>query len=182
MESNQVLSQEQIDAMLGGGAAAPDPVEVAEPPAAAAPAPVTAPAAPPPPEPEPAVPEPPPVATPRPAPAAGPPPQVGAPVAAAPAAVDNELVERLDKMEKSLAEMRQLLDATKQELKSETGHREAIATELADVQKGLTATIGYRAQETFKCTSCQTVGEVAAPLNCTHCGHQNWWGWWPPQQ
>ena len=181
MADNQVLSQEQIDAMLVGGAASPDPVEVAEAPAASAPAPAPVPAAPPPPEPEPAVPEPPPVAAPRPAPSAGPPPQVGRPVAA-PAAVDDELVERLDKMESVIAEMKQLLDATKQELKSETGQREAIATELADVQKGLTATIGYRAQESFTCTNCQTVGEVAAPLNCTHCGHQNWWGWWPPHQ
>ena len=175
MADNQVLSQEQIDAMLGGGAAAPVPVgEVAGAPVAAAPAPVAAPAAPPPPEP-------PPVAAARPTPTAGPPPQVGPPVAT-PAAVDDKLVERLDKMESVIAEMKQLLDATKQEPKSETGQREAIATELADIQKGLTATIGYRAQESFTCTSCQTVGQVSAPLNCTSCGHQNWWGWWPPQQ
>lgn len=105
MESNQVPSQEQVDAILGGGVAMPDPVEpVAEPPAAAAPAPPAIPEAPPTPEPEPIVPEPQPIAAPRPAPVAGPLPQVGPPVVAAVAAADGELVERLDKMERALAE------------------------------------------------------------------------------
>ena len=70
--------------MLGGGAAAPDPAPVAEPPAPAALAPATAAAALPPPEPEPVVREPPPIATP----------------------VDDELVDRLDNMEKALADMK----------------------------------------------------------------------------
>jgi hypothetical protein len=181
MPSDQVLSQEDIDAMLGGGAAAPDPVEVAEPPPPAAPAPAPAPVAPPPPEPEPNIPEAPPIAAQRTAPTAGPPPQTGPSVVAASTATDDELVARLDRMEKALAEMKTLVDKTTQELQSEASQRQALTAELADIQKGLTATIGYRAQETFTCTNCQTVGQVAAPLNCTSCGTLNWWGWYPPQ-
>ena len=179
MPADQVLSQEQIDAMLGGGASAPDPVEeVATAPAPVAPAPAPAPA-PPPPEPEPMVPEPPPITTRQTAPMSAP-AQVGPPVAPG-AAADDALLARLDAVERAMAEMKQLLTTTKQELQSEASQRKAIATELADVQTGLTWTIGYRAKETFTCTSCQHVGEVAAPLNCTACGTQNWWGWWPPQ-
>ena len=43
-------------------------------------------------------------------------------------------------------------------------------------------TIGMAAHETFTCSSCQTMGQVATRLTCTSCGTENWWGWYPPQQ
>jgi outer membrane murein-binding lipoprotein Lpp len=43
-------------------------------------------------------------------------------------------------------------------------------------------TVGFRAHDTFICSDCQTQGFVAARLNCTACGKDNWWGWWPPPQ
>ena len=43
-------------------------------------------------------------------------------------------------------------------------------------------TVGFRAHDTFVCSDCQTQGFVAARLNCTACGKENWWGWWPPPQ
>lgn len=47
---------------------------------------------------------------------------------------------------------------------------------------GLQGTVGYRAHQTFVCRKCRQQGNVAAKLNCTSCGEENLWGWWPSQQ
>ncbi len=42
------------------------------------------------------------------------------------------------------------------------------------------STVGFRAHETFVCSDCKAQGLVATKLNCTACGKENWWGWFPP--
>ncbi len=57
-----------------------------------------------------------------------------------------------------------------------------LSSKVESMMAGMQGTVGYNARQTFVCSSCQNQGHVAAKLNCTACGEDNWWGWWPPQQ
>ena len=56
-----------------------------------------------------------------------------------------------------------------------------LSSKVEGMMTGMQGTVGYSARQTFVCSSCQSQGHVAAKLNCTACGEDNWWGWWPPQ-
>ncbi|MDA0734662.1 MAG: hypothetical protein O2909_08920 [Chloroflexi bacterium] len=56
-----------------------------------------------------------------------------------------------------------------------------LAGQVASMMAGMQGTVGYAAKQNFVCRSCQQQGFVAAKLNCTCCGEENMWGWWPPQ-
>ncbi len=177
---NKVLSQEEIDAMLSGGSSdegdSSDEAEPAAPPAAAA---------------EPAAPAAPPAAAPAPAPAA-PPPQ---PVAAAPALSDENremlgrmserletlgaAMERIAQLERGLTETNAAVRLMHQDMQTMAGQVQLVSSRVEGILSNLKATLGYRAQSTYVCASCQSKGEVAAQVKCTHCGKTNWWGWWP---
>ena len=170
-DSEQVLSQEQIDAMLGGGvveqavaeAPAEAPVSVAasnledvkaakataaaEEPAAAPPAPLAP-------------------------PTAGPPPAAAGPGTGALQETIEQLTQRVAYLESILQGGAPANGAQLQELGSKVD----------SILVSLQGTVGYGARQTFVCSSCQANGNVAAKLNCTSCGEENWWGWWPPQQ
>lgn len=145
-DTDQVLTQEEIDAMLSGAAPAPAP------PVATAQAVPPGPA---PPEPLAAAQTPSPVSPQPPGPAAGP--------------------ERLDRVEQSIAGV----DSTVRQLQQ---YVQELSAQLQLVSQNLEATIGKAAHETFTCSSCQTIGQVATRLTCTSCGTENWWGWYPPQE
>ncbi|MCH7625147.1 MAG: hypothetical protein IIC83_04415 [Chloroflexi bacterium] len=172
---NKVLSQDEIDAMLSGGSSdggdSADEAEPAAPPAAPAePAPVTAAPA---------------------APAAAPP----APVAAAPALPDETremlgrmserletlgaAMERIAQLERGLTETNSAIRLMHQDMQTMSGQVQLVSSRVEGILSNLKATLGYRAQSTYVCASCQTKGEVAAQVKCTHCGTTNWWGWWP---
>jgi hypothetical protein len=53
---------------------------------------------------------------------------------------------------------------------------------VSSIMAAVQNTVGFRAHETFVCSGCNTTGLVATRLNCTACGKENWWGWFPPQQ
>jgi len=54
-----------------------------------------------------------------------------------------------------------------------------LAGQVASLMAGMQGTVGYAAKQNFVCRSCQKPGNVAARLNCTSCGEENMWGWWP---
>jgi hypothetical protein len=56
-----------------------------------------------------------------------------------------------------------------------------LAGQVASMKAGMQGTVGYAARQNFVCRRCQQQGNVAAKLNCTSCGEENQWGWWPPQ-
>ena len=148
-ESEKVLSQNEIDAMLSGDGAAP--------PGVAEPAPAEAPP----------VEAPPPVtqvaqieqtvqtvpASPQPE---APPPGV------APAGGDTGQLQ--------------------QQVQELTARLQDLTAKVDGIISGLQATVGFNAQGTFTCQSCNSLGLVAARLTCTSCGTEDWWGWFPPQQ
>ena len=171
-DSDGVLTQEQIDAMLSGGtikpaaeqsvaaeATAAEPVvnltptnleEIranGSPPAAAAAA-----AAPP--------------------PIPGPVPATAAPAADNGAIVD--LANRVASLEATVSQGAAGIQGILAQLQE-------LSSKVEGMMTGMQGTVGYSARQTFVCSSCQNQGHVAAKLNCTACGEDNWWGWWPPQ-
>lgn len=170
-DNNSILSQDEIDAMIqgggGGGTAPPEPdVEpVVQPPVAEVPQ---------------AVPEQAPAAVVQVAPAP--------PVSAAPG-VSKEMfdglagalkaaMERMATLEAALAESNASVRQTQQEFGQVIEQVQMVGSKVEGIMINLKATLGYRAQKTFTCSACQVSGQVAAKVQCTSCGDENWWGWW----
>ena len=173
-DSEGVLTQEQIDAMLSGGAVEPSaaqstPAEPgAEPPVVnitptnleeirASGSPPAAAAA---------------AAAPPPIPGPGPVPATAAPAADNDAIVD--LANRVASLEATVSQGAAGIQGILAQLQE-------LSSKVEGMMTGMQGTVGYSARQTFVCSSCQSQGHVAAKLNCTACGEDNWWGWWPPQ-
>ena len=167
-DDNKVLSQEEIDAMLSGGAsgnAEASGQQEAAPPAGASPAPAS------------------------PQPTAAPPPAPATPVPDTTQEIINRMAERLEtlgaameritQLERALTETNAAFRQIHQDFQAMAGQVQLVSSRVEGILDNLKATLGYRAQKTFTCPSCSSHGEVAAQIKCTHCGQQNWWGWWP---
>ncbi len=175
---NKVLSQDQIDDMLGGSGSSADkddsPPKEPEPPAASAPVAKA-----------PAQSAQPPM---QPAPTAIAQPGAAAPSGDALAALEKKLealsarVDRMAQLESALAQANSTMEQLQQDLKSAVGHVQLVNDRVEGILDNLKATIGYKAQKTFTCNACHAQGEVAARIRCTHCGQENWWGWYPPKK
>ena len=181
---NKVLSQEEIDAMLSGGSSdgddSSDETEPAAPDVAEAPVAAAKPATP--------------AVAPAPAPSAPPP----LPAAAVPALPDetremlNRVSERLDtlgaameriaQLERGLTETNSAMRLLHQDMQTMAGQGQLVSSRVEGILSNLKATLGYRAKNIYVCASCQTKGDVAAQVKCTHCGKENWWGWWPSKR
>lgn len=172
-DSDGVLTQEQIDAMLSGGTIKPaaeqsvaaeataaepvvnlTPTNLEEirasgaPPAAAAAA------------------------------AAAPPPIPGpAPATTAPATDNGAMVDLANRV----ASLEATVSQGAAGIQGILAQLQELSSKVEGMMTGMQGTVGYSARQTFVCSSCQNQGHVAAKLNCTACGEDNWWGWWPPQ-
>ncbi len=168
MSDNTVLSQADIDALLGGNVAEegeqtpsviPHSPPAADPPAPLAPAVVEAP--------------PPPAATPPPTPtppspaAAVPPRRVAKPKAKAAAKASAGLAARVKKLQVRSARLERTVAR--------------LEARLANLSQQLERSFGASASRHFTCESCGAHGNVATPVRCTHCGAETLWGWWPKQ-
>ena len=159
--------------------AAPAPVAVAEPAAVAEPVTIQEPAAPPPAPSTPAeaVPEPVPVP-----PAAAPVAEPAPTAAAADVQARGVMTERIDRLEAALADSNKNMMQMHQEFQTLVTQVQLMGSRMEGVLGNLKSTLGYRAQKTFTCASCETDGNVAAKVQCTKCGKENWWGWWPQSE
>ncbi len=173
-DSDQVLTQESIDTMLAGGT-----VEQSFPAEAQPESPV--------------------VVTPttidevRARETDAPAPEPGAdslPTAAPPAvppvaAANSETLQlTIDQLSQRLAQLEFSIQQTEQlrsEFQAWVSQLQTTTNTVELLTASLQGTVGYGAHESFICSSCQSQGNVAAKLNCTACGEENWWGWWPPQ-
>lgn len=70
-------------------------------------------------------------------------------------------------------------EVTQQDLAELASQIRDLNARLDSIMSALQATVGYGARHNFVCRNCQSRGSVAARLNCTSCGEENWWGWWP---
>ena len=94
----------------------------------------------------------------------------------------SDLLQRLERLEAAVSKFGQSEGASAQlqaQVETLTSGLQVITTRVGEIAQHLPKTLGYRAQETFKCGSCGTQGFVAVPIMCTHCKQQTWLGWWP---
>lgn len=194
MEGNKVLSQAEIDAMLSGGSASEESqAETSAPPtviqlSSATGPPVVEPAAAAPALPVASEDGPDQLATPGTIPN-----QPGDPVATLNTLVTTvtamaqqlgtaeETLKQFDQLRTDVSETNTTVKEMKESFQEMEQQLQALTSQLQSTLEGLKGTFGYRAKQTFTCDSCNTSSMVATRIKCTHCGKENWWGWWPPQ-
>ncbi len=105
-----------------------------------------------------------------PSPSAAPPPL--APVAAAPDPMlekkVSQLAARLGKIDVALKRLDQIDKAVGDMTRRYSG-----------LANQLQRSFGVSAHQGFACSSCGNHGNVATKVRCTSCGHDALWGWWP---
>ena len=110
--------------------------------------------------------------------AAAPPPIPGpAPATAAPTADNGAMVDLANRV----ASLEATVSQGAAGIQGILAQLQELSNKVEGMMTGMQGTVGYSARQTFVCSSCQSQGHVAAKLNCTACGEDNWWGWWPPQ-
>jgi hypothetical protein len=67
-------------------------------------------------------------------------------------------------------------------LKAAVQQIQNVSSQVEVISEGLRGTAGYNISKTFSCGSCGSVGVVAVKVKCTKCGQENWWGWWPKKK
>ncbi len=159
-DSDQVLSQAEIDAMLnGGGGDSPAAVEAPPPPPPVAQEPVPAP--------------------PAPSSAAG----SGQDEIQAISQRIAGLEESVQRLGSQVAPgLDQSFQQLSQQIQQLFGDLQAINSKVDGVVETLQATVGFGVRSVFACKSCEAQGHVATRLTCTSCGTEEWWGWFPPAE
>lgn len=89
-----------------------------------------------------------------------------------------ELSERVRQLEAAMQQTEQM----RQQFQDLVDQLHTLNGTVQDMMESLQATVGFGAHQSFVCRSCQSQGNVAARLNCTACGEENMWGWWPAEQ
>ena len=89
------------------------------------------------------------------------------------------LVERVERLEAGL-EKRETVSP--EDLAGLLAQVKDLSARLESIMSTVHGTVGFGARQSFTCRNCQSRGYVAARLNCTSCGEENWWGWWPQKQ
>ena len=107
-----------------------------------------------------------------------PPPESAAPASGVMQASVAQLIARVDQLEQALQQANKM----QQELQALLEQLQSVNKQVDSITSSIQGTVGFEARQTFICQSCHSKGQVAARLNCTACGEENWWGWWPPQE
>lgn len=98
----------------------------------------------------------------------------------------SELLNRLSKLEVAVSKLdgngAKPNDMSLAQMKATLAQMKNIGSQVEIISEGLRGTAGYNLNKTFKCSSCNTVGIVAIRVKCNQCGQENWWGWWPKKK
>lgn len=97
----------------------------------------------------------------------------------------SELLYRLSKLEAAVSRQEagaRPNDINLVHMKAAVAQIKNIGSQVEVISEGLRGTAGYNVNKTFKCSSCNTVGIVAMKVKCNQCGQENWWGWWPKKK
>lgn len=70
------------------------------------------------------------------------------------------------------------LESKVQELQSRVEILETLTAELKDIENRLKGTPALGLKNRFEC-DCGASGFVALHIQCTKCGRESWWGWFP---
>lgn len=102
-----------------------------------------------------------------------------APAAISPLETLEAALGRIARLERGLTETNSAVRLIHEEMQRMTGQVQLVGNRVEGILSNLKATLGYRAHNIYVCGSCHSKGEVSARVKCTHCGQENWWGWWP---
>ena len=72
------------------------------------------------------------------------------------------------------------LESKVRELEGRVGVLEALEVNLENIETRLDGTFGLGLKHHFKC-GCGASGFVALRIQCTKCGRETWWGWFPKE-
>jgi hypothetical protein len=90
------------------------------------------------------------------------------------------LDKRMSKLEVLVSQQKQSGGRnTTAQVSSLTHEVRSLKKDMDRLKTGLKSTPGYRLQKDFRCDSCGVHGAVATLHQCTSCGRQGWFGWWP---
>ena len=127
--------------------------------------------------------------TPAPAPQAAPPaeasPLVLAEAAAPPpqteagSAVSDPANERIRALEQGMADLNAAMQNMQQGYQAIVQHLNSMNAYIQDLRGNAKATPGHGLRTVFVCERCAAKGSVATRIQCTNCGDESWWGWWP---
>lgn len=70
------------------------------------------------------------------------------------------------------------LESKVQQLESRVKALEGLGAELEDIETRVSGTPALGLKHRFKC-DCGASGFVALHIQCTKCGRETWWGWFP---
>jgi hypothetical protein len=108
------------------------------------------------------------------------------PQAGTPAGLDEETLNKIKRLEESVADMTDSIGSLPDEVRKAAANAqvamnssEEIGNRLEVIADNLQSTLGYGVRKTFRCDSCGTQGFVASQVSCSKCGTASWWGWWP---
>jgi len=80
-------------------------------------------------------------------------------------------LRRLEKLEEEVKGLKKL----EGRLKDAEGRAKSLETQFQEMRK---TSIGSDVRKRFEC-ECGAKGYVAMKVECTECGREAWWGWWP---
>ena len=98
-----------------------------------------------------------------------------------------EIVNRLSRLELIVSKLENNASAPGAQanpaaLKAAIQQIQNVSSQVEVISEGLRGTAGYNISKIFSCGSCGSVGVVAIKVKCTKCGQENWWGWWPKKK
>jgi hypothetical protein len=98
-----------------------------------------------------------------------------------------EIVNRLSRLELMVSKLENsagspAAQANPAALKAAIQQIQNVSSQVEVISEGLRGTAGYNVNKIFNCSSCGSVGVVAIKVKCTKCGQENWWGWWPKKK
>ena len=102
-----------------------------------------------------------------------------APTLTAPPETLEAALERKAQLERGLAETNSGAMHIHQNIQATARQDQVVNSRVESILSNLKVTLGYRAKTVYVRASCHSKGKVAARVQCTQCGQDNWWGWWP---
>ncbi len=88
-------------------------------------------------------------------------------------------LSRIDRLETAMAEVNAAGGPASQSVQAVAKQLQTVSSKVEEILSNLQDTMVYAARKTFVCRSCASQGYVAASVKCTQCGQQTWLGWVP---
>ncbi len=91
-------------------------------------------------------------------------------------------LQKIAQMQQQLAKVTSAVQALSSQIQALSGQVQKTTSQSKSIVRKLGSTMGYNIQNTFECQQCGAHGYVVSLVKCSACGHEDWWGWWPPEE